>query len=214
MEPAAARTDTPAPDAPASTPPLGAGPEATPRRQLRNYLLDGRLQLRLAGYLVAVAFALSLVMGWLLWRAYGETSQVLALADPDLAQSLAAADRSRIVVIALGVAAAMLCLLASAVVVTHRIAGPAYVLGKTCREIADGRIAPARPLRARDLLVDLAGDVAAMVEALRAREADERDLVASAAATLRDPSASPAARAAAADALERLASEKQVRLGS
>ena len=216
MEPAAAYTAPSPPDAPASTSPPGdaAGTGAAPRRRLRNYLLDGRLQLRLAGYLLAVAFALSVGMGWLLWSAYRETSQVLALSDPELAQSLAAADRSRIVVIAAGVVLALLCILGAAVVVTHRIAGPAYVLGKTCREIAGGRIAPPRPLRARNLLVNLAGDVGAMVEALRAREAAERELLAAAAATLRDPSASSAARAAAAEALERLADEKQVRLGS
>jgi hypothetical protein len=209
MDPAAARTVTPAPDAPA--PATGA---PAPRRRLRNYLLDGRLQLRLAGYLVAVAVAISGVLGAFLWSAYRETSRILSLSDPDLAQSLAAADRSRMVLIVLGLAVALLCLVGAAVVVTHRIAGPAYVLGKTCREIAEGRIGPPRKLRARDLLAALGGDVAAMVDALRLREGAEREAVLRAAATLRDPKASPAARTAAAEALEALASEKQARLGS
>jgi methyl-accepting chemotaxis protein len=183
---------------------------------VRNYLLDTSLQLRLASYLVAAATILSIGLGWLLWSAYRETSRVVALGDPDaaepLAQALAAEDQLRIVAVAVALAAILVCLLAAAVVVTHRIAGPAYVLGRTCRDVAEGRLTPPRPLRARDLLVDLASDVAAMVEALRGREADERGAVVRAAATLRNPGASTAERASAAEALERLAAEKEARL--
>ena len=66
--------------------------------------------------------------------------------------------------------------------------------------------------RSRDLLVVLAGDVAGMVEALRSQEAQERDLVRLAAATLRDAGTDAAARGAAAEALEQLAVVKQARL--
>ncbi len=44
-------------------------PTVKPRRQVRNYLLDNRLQLRLASYLLAAATLLSVGLGWLLWRA-------------------------------------------------------------------------------------------------------------------------------------------------
>jgi hypothetical protein len=80
--------------------------------------------------------------------------------------------------------------------------------------VAEGHLAVPRPLRSRDLLQDLGEDVAGMVEALRAREARERELVAEAAATLRDPGAPPEQRAAAAEMLERLAREKEARLAT
>ena len=51
-----------------------------------------------------------------------------------------------------------------------------------------------------------------MVDALRDREAIDRDAMARAAATLRDPGATPDACAAAAAELERLAAEKEARL--
>jgi methyl-accepting chemotaxis protein len=215
MEPARA-------DPPSAPPPLEPGvssegaPVETPRRLFRNYLLDARLQLRLGSYLLAVAVALSTGLGWLLWTAYRETSRVVALGDPvageSLAQALAAEDRGRIGLIAVVLAVALPGLLVAAVVVTHRIAGPALVLRRVCRDVAAGRLAPARPLRARDMLADLADEVAIMIEALRSRETRERDELVRAAACLRDPSSPTAARAAAASALEALAAEKDARL--
>jgi hypothetical protein len=231
MDPASARPVAPSAPSPGSppapspgAPPPAAGsglegsPAATPRRLLRNYLLDAALQLRLASYRLAVAVVLSAGLGWLLWTAYRETSRVVALGDPvaseSLAQALAAEDRGRIGLVAVGLAAALVGLLVAAVRVTHRIAGPALVLRRVCRDVAGGRLAPVRPLRARDLLVDLAGDVGAMIEALREREGRERDALARAAQCLRDPSSPPAARAAVAASLEALAAEKDARLGS
>ena len=63
-----------------------------------------------------------------------------------------------------------------------------------------------------DLLVDLGDAVATMVDALRDRESVDRDAMLRAAATLRDPGATPDACAAAAAELERLAAEKEARL--
>ena len=188
------------------------------QRRLRNFLLDAPLQLRLASYLLGVGVALSLGLGFLLWRAYQETSRVIALGDPEGGESIATAlareDRFRVLTIAVVLVAVLLCLLGSAVVVSHRIAGPAYAIARTCRQVAEGNLARARPLRPRDLLVDLGKDVAAMVDALRARERGEQEAVLAALAALRDPAAGAEARRAAAEALERLAREKEQRLGS
>jgi methyl-accepting chemotaxis protein len=198
---------------------IGTSGEAAPptaKRRVRNYLIDTTLQLRLAAYLVAVAGTLCAALGWMLWSAYQETSRVVALSSPDAGDALASlfadGDRARIVLVAGALAVVLLLLLVSAVVVTHRIAGPAFALRRACREIAAGGLASPRPLRSGDLLQDLADDFAGMVEALRAREAQEREAIVRAAAALRAPDATPAARAAAAALLERLATEKDERL--
>jgi hypothetical protein len=208
--------------APASSPgettvsaPAGPGESGRGQRRLRNFLVDGPLQLRLAAYLVAVAVILSVGLGWLLWDAWRETSQVIALGTPDgeaLAQALAREDHGRLLVVAGALSGVLLCLLAAAVVVTHKIAGPAFAIARTCRQVGEGRLTRPRPLRAGDLLTELGADVAAMVDALRAREAGERDEALAAAEALRDPSLPPERRAAAAEALERLARSKEQRL--
>ena len=195
-----------------------AGPNGRERRRLRNYLLNAPLQLRLASYLIGVGVVLSLGLGLLLWRAYQETSRVIALSDPDggdsIALALASEDRFRIVIIAVTLGGVLLCLLGSALVISHRIAGPAFAIGRTCREVGEGHLAAPRPLRPRDLLVELGNDVAGMVSALRTRESREREVTLSAASVLRDPGASAEARRAAAEGLERVAREKGERLRS
>jgi hypothetical protein len=183
-----------------------------PKRQIRNYLLDTGLQLKLASYLLAFAVALSLGLGWHLWTAYRETSEVVALGAPEVASALAAEDKWRIVQVSVILVLVLVCLLGASVVITHRIAGPAFVIRRTCAQVADGNLSRPRPLRNHDLLVDLADTVSGMVDAIRDREALDRDAMRAAAAALRDPAASPDARAAAAEALERLASEKEARL--
>jgi methyl-accepting chemotaxis protein len=214
MEPART-TGEPRPAPPA--PPPGRADAAaghSGKRRVRNYLLDTGLQLRLASYLVAVATALAAGLGWLLWRAYRETSRVIALGDPTIAQALATEDRWRILIVAVALSGVLACLLAAAVVITHRIAGPAFVIARTARAVGEGSLARPRPLRSRDLLVDLADDIAGMVDALRDREGREREVVERALAALRDPAAGPEERRAALDRLEALASEKEARLRS
>jgi methyl-accepting chemotaxis protein len=219
MEPAALPTSSPA-----AAPPRRDGavvrpaPGASGKRRVRNYLLDKPLQLRLASYLLAAAAALSLGLGALLWQAYRETSRVIALGDPDAGDSieraLAREDRLRIVLLGAALVVVLVLLLGAAVVVTHRIAGPAVVLGRMCRQVGEGSLARPRPLRSRDLLIDLADDISAMVDSLRDREGKERDAIQAAVARLRDPAAGPEAHAAAAAELERLASDKEARLRS
>lgn len=214
MDPAAATAPV---HRPTPTPPPVVAERRAPKRKLRNYLLDTGLQLRLASYLLAVATVLSVGLGYLLWSAYRETSRVVALADPEVGESIAAAlaaeDRWRIVLVSGALAAVLLCILGASVVITHRIAGPAFVLRRTCQQVADGNLSRPRPLRDHDLLVDLADTVSGMVDALREREAADASAMGRAARTLRDPSAGADARGSVAAELERLAAEKEARLG-
>jgi hypothetical protein len=214
MEPASAPRPTGvAPEPPASLPDAAGDPRKFKRR-VRNYLLDTGLQLKLASYLLAVAVALALGLGWHLWTAYRETSAVVSLGAPEVAGALATEDRWRMVQVSIILALVLLCLLGASVVITHRIAGPAFVIRRTCTQVGEGNLARPRPLRDHDLLTDLADSVATMVDALRDREAVDRDAMARAVAVLRDPGATPDACARAAAELERLVAEKDARLKS
>lgn len=150
-------------------------------RKLRNYLIDASLQLRFASYLVGIAALLSGYLGWRLWQSYREASRLVALGDPvadeAIGQLLANEDRVRMIWLAVGLAAVVVCLLGFAVVTTHKVAGPALVLARTCRQVGEGHLRPPRQLRRGDLLIGLADDVTRMVERLRAREEKERALL-------------------------------------
>ncbi len=196
-----------------SSAPGGAPVPEAYRRRVRNYLVDADMQLKLASYLVVAAAAITAVMAVLLWRAYQEASAVIALADPAIGQVLAQEDRWRMVWLAVGFAVIALVLLSMALVVTHRVAGPALYLARACRSVGEGHLTPLRSLRKRDLLVPLAEEVSLMIETLREREEGERAVVVAAAAQLRRPGASPAELKCAED-LERLAAEKARRVGA
>jgi hypothetical protein len=188
------------------------------QRRVKNYLINTKLQLRFASWLLAVAAMISVVLGWVLWRSYAETSRLVALSDPDGADSLAAMfaseDRARMVWLAAALAVVLVCLLGFAVVMTHRIAGPAFVISRTCRQVAEGNFERPRPLRERDMLVELFDDVIDMVNAIRDRDKDEHDRIAAALASLANPAASAEDRRLASQALEALVAEKAKRLST
>ncbi len=195
-----------------------APPPTVYKRRVRNYLIDTKLQLRFASWLLAVAAAISMVLGWVLWRSYAETSRVVALADPDVAEALAAAfaseDRARMVWLAAALAVVLFCLLGFAVVMTHRIAGPAFAIARTCRQVGEGNYERPRPLRERDMLVELADEAAHMVDAVRLREEQERDAILTAARRLQEPGATAEDRKLATEALQQLVDEKTKRLAT
>ncbi len=182
------------------------------RRKLTNYMLDPGLQFRLAGYLAAVAVALSLALGVLVWRAYQEASKLVMLGDPHsdevIAAMLAREDRVRMMWMAAILVCVVLSLLAMGVVVTHRIAGPELALARTCRAVADGSLARPRALRRGDLLVGLADELAAMVDALRARDEEEQARIAEAIGALGEQGGAARARGL----LETLAAAKATRI--
>jgi hypothetical protein len=202
----------------ATTPATAPPPAVIHKRRVKNYLINTKLQLRFASWLLAVAAMISVVLGWVIWRSYAETSRVVALADPDVAEALAAAfaseDRERMVWLAVALAFVLICLLGFAVVMTHRIAGPAFVIARTCRPVGEGNFERPRPLRGRDMLVELGDDVVQMVDAVREREESERDRIAGAVARLSGPAASAEDRRAALELLEQLVAEKSKRLAT
>lgn len=185
-----------------------AAPAGSPRRRWRNFVLDPGLQLRLGGYLAAVASGLSLALGTQIWRAYRETSRLVALndarADEVLSAILRGEDRRRIAALTVVLAGIVFTLVVMSIVVTHRIAGPAHAIGRTCRAVGAGSLVRARPLRRGDLLGGLAAEVTAMIDDLRAREEAERT-------RLEEAARAPPERARQIAA--ELAAEKARRLG-
>lgn len=162
------------------------------KRRLRNFLVHPGIQLRLVSYMLIVATAIGSGLSVMIWTAGQD-------AGPGL-------------VVGAALAGAVPGLLVLAVILTHRVAGPAVALAHTCRRVGAGDLSLPRPLRRRDLLIDLADEVALMVEGLREQEAEERALLADAANRLRRAGAF-AGGSEIATRLEVLASRKSQRLG-
>jgi len=154
------------------------------RRRIRNYLLDSKLQLRYATAMVLLSSLLTAGLGYIWYRQMRETSmtvEVKALASMDvdgqeiqqLRQEMKSQDNLRLMaLVGFGLLFAMV-LMGYGIVLTHKIAGPLFKVGKYMTEVKEGRIGPVYNLRKGDQLQEFFEVYKEMHIALRHREEEE-----------------------------------------
>jgi hypothetical protein len=173
----------------------------------RRYLVDRGFQLKYALLMAGAGLAVALVFGLWLHQAHVQATALLA-SDPETRALVARSDRAL-----LGAFAAIALLLAGAlgllgVVVTHRVAGPVFVMGHYVRVLAEGRFPRMRTLRRSDELKPFFRTFIQAVEAMKAREARHAAVLSDAlermrAASARSPELAPAIEALSAALAER-----------
>jgi hypothetical protein len=145
-----------------------AAPNASHHR--RTYLVDRVFQLKYtlllmgAGLLVALLFAL-----WI-YQAYRQVTVLVAI-DPSLRPELQRAERHLLMTF-LGIAVLMSAALGLVgVLLTHRVAGPIFVMGHYMSVLAEGRYPRMRTLRRNDELKAFFEVFLRAVDRLKARDA-------------------------------------------
>ena len=156
--------------------------ERTHHRQIRNYLLDRKVQLRVALIMVALTTALTAALGWAWYTEIRTASSVIqinaiAALGPETAQSLEAElkvhDQRRLLVLVGFALLLALLVVAYGIVMTHKIAGPLFKIKRHMGDIEHGRLYKLWGLRKGDQLKDFFAAFESMHGALRARvEAD------------------------------------------
>lgn len=140
----------------------------------RNYLVDRAFQLKYAALLAVIGASLSAAFGVLMIVI--EMESFRPLHGTLSAEGLAALRRVELT--QLGMTAVTSILMAVSlgllgILVTHRVAGPIYVLGRYVSVLARGRYPMMRPLRKRDELKGFFERFREAVESLRARDEEE-----------------------------------------
>lgn len=190
----------------------GAG-SAAPGHHRRQYLVDRGFQLKYALLMAGAGLVVALVFGLWLHQVHAQSTALLATA-PDssaLAETRALVERSNRVLL---VAFAPIALLLAAalgllgVVITHRVAGPVFVMGHYLHVLAEGRFPRMRTLRRSDELKGFFRIFLDAVEAMKAREARHAAVLDDAvdrmrAAASRAPELAPAIEALTAALRER-----------
>ncbi|MGC3997151.1 MAG: hypothetical protein QM767_06365 [Anaeromyxobacter sp.] len=187
--------------------PEGSAASASHRPSRRRFLVDRGFQLKYALVMAAAGVAVAVIFG--LWLTQAHT-QALDLLQPT-PETRAAIERSdhilafTFVVIAVALAAALGLL---GVVITHRVAGPVYVMSHYLTVLAEGRFPRMRTLRRSDELKAFFRVFIDAVEALKSREirhlADlEQALMRMRAALPRAPELAPVIEALEAEVAER-----------
>jgi hypothetical protein len=179
---------------------------ARPRRQV---LVDRGFQLKYALAMGAAGLVVAGIFGLWLHQTHAQAIAILA-PDPETRALLAGSDRTL-----LGVLAVVAALLAGAlallgVVITHRVAGPVFVMGHYLRVLSEGRFPRMRTLRRSDELKSFFQTFIDAVEAMKAREARHASVLEDAVARMeaaagRHPELAPAIAALAAEARDRRA---------
>lgn len=177
----------------------------------RHYLVDRAFQLKYALLMALSGMVVAAVFGLWLHQAH---LQALTLLAPD-ADTRALVERSdRLLLI---VFAAIAALLAAAlgllgVVITHRVAGPVFVMGHYLDVLAQGRFPRMRTLRRSDELKGFFRTFLDAVEAMKAREAKHAAVLEEAVRRMRAAAARSPELAPAIEALEAAVRERRAAL--
>jgi hypothetical protein len=179
----------------------------------RHYLLDRGFQLKYAILMACAGLGVAIVFGLWLHQAHAQATALLA---PD-AETRALVERSDRLLF--GAFALIAILLAAAlgllgVVITHRVAGPVFVMGHYLEVLADGRFPRMRTLRRSDELRAFFRTFIDAVDRMKTREAKHAAVLEDAVqrmrgAAIRIPDLQPAIDALAAAARERRAALAQ-----
>jgi hypothetical protein len=136
----------------------------------RQVLVDRGFQLKYALAMAGAGLVVAVVFGLWLQQAHAQATALLAT-DPETRALVERSDR-----VLLAAFAAIALLLAAAlgllgVVITHRVAGPVFVMGHYLNVLAEGRFPRMRTLRRSDELKAFFRTFIDAVEAMKAREA-------------------------------------------
>lgn len=191
-----------------------ADPAARAKRpDRRSYLVDRRFQLKYSIVMAAAGLVVAVVFGIWLQQAHAQATALLA-PDPE---TRALVERSDRLLLAAFAAIALLLALALGllgVVITHRVAGPVFVMGHYLEVLAAGRFPRMRTLRRSDDLKPFLKTFIEAVDAMKVREARHAAVLEDAiqrmrAAAARSPELQPAIDALAEAARARRAALAQ-----
>jgi hypothetical protein len=177
----------------------------------RHYLVDRGFQLKYALFMAGAGLAVAAVFGVWIHQAHAQATALLA-PDPETRALVERSDR-----LLLGAFAAIAGLLAAAlgllgVVITHRIAGPVFVMGHYLRVLADGRFPRMRTLRRSDELKGFFRTFIDAVDLMKVREAKHTAVLEDAVRRMREALPAAPDLGPAIDALARAAQERRAAL--
>jgi hypothetical protein len=127
-------------------------------RKFRNLLLKRGFQLKYTGMVLGLSIVLSIALGSFLLLQVRENSRMLRLEaefDPVFAEQIARSDATLTLTLVGALLLFNVVLAVVSVAVTHRMAGPIYVVERYLDALADGRLPQMRHLRRGDEFVDL-----------------------------------------------------------
>lgn len=152
----------------------------SPKRRLRNFLLDPRFQLKYTGMVVLVTVVIAAALGYIAFTYSQGMTDMLEMqqmmsgetADFVLEES-AKRDQEVLWSIVGGIALLALALAFTGIIVTHKVVGPAYKLTLLLGDVERGNLNVRGGFRKGDELQNVGEAFKSMMSSLRERRRDE-----------------------------------------
>jgi hypothetical protein len=144
-----------------------------PTYKRRTYLVDRTFQLKYTGILMVVGAAITALFGTMMYQAHVAATEMMGLPDT-FKQVVTKSYDDRLLYMVGGIALVMtLSLALFGVLVTHRVAGPLYIMARYVRQLGEGQWPVIRPLRKNDELKQFFTGFQESVELMRSRDAGD-----------------------------------------
>jgi hypothetical protein len=145
-----------------------------PRQYRRSVLLiDPQFQLKYTGLVVALGAIISIICAYFIYRAYNENTQLLELSEAVGAEISRRESTTIVTVVVAFVVLEIVALGFWGILVTHRIAGPIFIISRYVRILKDGSYPDMRPLRDGDEMKSFFDLFAAMVDNFKTKDKEE-----------------------------------------
>jgi hypothetical protein len=160
-----------------------SGPEENKRVRRRTFVVDRKFQLKYTFVIVLVGVIVSAVLGYFVYDLSRENTELAVMesemaagaTDTKLMAEVGQFD-TRVICYLIGFVSIMaLALFIWGIFITHRVAGPIYIISRYLNQISSGVIPETRPLRKGDELkgfFDTFGDMLGTLKANNIREAE------------------------------------------
>lgn len=147
------------------------------KRKLRNFVLNRSVQMPFVSMAVLTSLAISTGLGYLILR-QAETAQKIlkedaAVLGAEFVSEVTTQNWSIWLIAALAAIGISVVLAGYVIVMTHRVAGPLYKIGRYFDQMANGRFSVVTPLRKGDLLRSTYADFQRKYDLTRERLMDK-----------------------------------------
>jgi len=146
----------------------------------KQFLINRAFQIKYTVIIAIIGIIIAILWGTLFYKASKENSQqmlMLVQMDPNLSSmtdiikdKLATEDSKIMLYLIAFVIAIFLSLVIWGILITHRVAGPIFIISKYVDSISDGKIPETRPLRKKDELKEFFDKFSKMLDSLKERE--------------------------------------------
>lgn len=148
-------------------------PAAPAPYKRRTYLVDRGFQLKYTAILVVVGAAITALFGTMMYQAHVAATHMMNLPAAFEAQVSHSYDDHLLWITAAIAVVMTLSLALFGVLITHRVAGPIFIMARYIRALGDGQWPAMRPLRKNDELKDFFSSFQESVEMMRSRDASD-----------------------------------------